>query len=1055
MNLKKLLQITPFFILSYGLSAAIPTSGAYITDETDFYVGGNALNDSLEMVNKLLCYTKNIRAETYINLPTATPNYLAIILEDNCNAAGKDSSGDQAAMSATSSDGQSGSGGAGGAGGQQQQAQPEQKKINQSRVTGNVTQPTEVDANGDMPMTAKLWANLPGDKSCMDPQSCTGLPFDATVYIKHIQTGSPSPVSRFGDFVMNYSIYADASTAAGTMGMALGLAGGTMGGQAFPSQFSLNNASDVSSVSYQSAKPVSYASHEDMFTAQAFSLGNGYLKGEGNTLTYKETFFGNYNDISITFSDTGSRGVYSREGYSDSGSVTAYYAFEVDNTAKTYCDKFLSGHTLDWSAMFTETNGVADGAQPALVAATTSDIENAGMPVLEKCFSLDQANLKKDVWRYGVYNEDGTRLELTGGSFPIRAAHPTDATKDDLFGWADYWGIWVDYFSETDATNANAIWTRDDGINDGKTYKLERKYVESTKITNLYKSLDSIHKQKISIWVDLWEGSWGWKSQWNTLLGNTCTSENAQDASNLNCFSEYQGYWDKDKYAFVLTHGFKWDYNNYNSDPLKELTTPIEISGTDWVLTMKKDPQNTPSDFTDDDLFTLWTWSPESQDSFEINHAAISNPAIGNSTAGLKTEKWSQVDLASLEGKTFRCIKDCIKPLEMNALMKAAADAIGTSDTSDDPVYGTPYTTGSADSAFDPNTTETYINDNGTAGDASDDFLSSYPGIRVGQTTQYKVISGDLYLGTTAIANNKFDLHLDTQTSIETTKTSTGFDSWGIFSNAYSKLPGWDATHNNWATTSLSWGMRNGKMVEVGSVSETDLQCQNPIADHPRYNDSDDLEQRYCYGRTWEGAVTETYEFSIISWPSYKLIDRSNDAVVVFEQPKKLVFDTTQALTASQTAEMGLSADDTGKSFTLTFEGFGNMWGIPGEVYDTCTGQGLGQYYYGSWNECHRWASRFVIPTGAELTNLDTTDTNKYYVKPLNGDQYLGVIASSGSAFTGLDTTDLANPNVLVDYGPGGDSANKIGDLPASSTLINNGKPSVMHGTILFDPSGS
>ena len=47
------------------------------------------------------------------------------------------------------------------------------------------------------------------------------LPFDATVYLKYEQTASASENSKFGDFKMNYTMYADAKEVADSfMGMA-------------------------------------------------------------------------------------------------------------------------------------------------------------------------------------------------------------------------------------------------------------------------------------------------------------------------------------------------------------------------------------------------------------------------------------------------------------------------------------------------------------------------------------------------------------------------------------------------------------------------------------------------------------------------------------------------------------------------------------------------------------------------------------------------------------------------------------------------------------------
>ena len=1020
------------FLFSFNSFAALPTQGEYTTDIPDFYVGGNPLNDSLNMVNLVLCYIKNTRPESYINLPPATPNYLAIIYEDECNAGGKDSSGDSSAMQATSSSGKSG----GGSGGSNNNNNTEVKTKLKSRVVANITQAATVDAEDKMPLVGKTWVTLKADPTCSTNPDCSGFPFDALIYQKMTQTASPSPVSKFGDFELNYSLYSDPGKGSNAIGSILaagaGPPTGAGGGVSLGSNTSITGKANIS---YAVPNSQSYTSHEQEFQGSSFALGHGYVKGSGNSLLFKEAFFGSFSDLYINFTDTGSRGVYTREAFGNSGPVTAYYAFDVNETEKRFCNKLLTAYQLSWDSMYSSDSGFEGGKEPAQTEMTTTEVTNAGLPTTEQCFSTNDADAKRDVWRYGIYhgteatspNSEGDRLELTGGSFPIRAENPS-AGGDDLFGWADYWGIWVDYDSRTGAESAT--WNRDDGVAGGP-YSLAKTYLETTQITNTYNSLDSIHKIKINFWIDYYEGAWGWKTNWNTLLGNTCDTTKVNDANDTTCYNEYEGYWDKDLGSFVLTHGLKWG-GNYNSDPRTELSTPITISASAWTTNMKKSA---------DDTYTLWTWSPETGNGYQITHASILAPTSANSTAGLKSEKWDRVDVATLNGKTFRCIIDCITPSAMNTRIQEVATLMGDGNDANNPQSNTPLA-----SIFDANSTSWFTE--------SGNWVS-VPGIATSLTTTYTVDSGKLYAGSVA-TNNEFNINATSQTAIANAKTASGLDDWGIFGNAYVKTASYHATSNTWATRGMNWGLRNGYMVETGSTAETELVCANdgnspPTYDqydnHPRYNDAVDNEVRFCEQNIWEGKVSQYYEFSIRTEGTYQLIDSGN--VVIFEQPKKLVLDTS-LFSPSQITESGLASGDQGKSYNLTFEGFGNLWGIPGEVYDTCAGVGLGEYYYGSWNDCHRWAAKFTIPEGAALSEL--ADSNKvYYAKPLNGDKYLATKTAPGddSLYAGLSLTDTGAATLIKDMGPGGNTTDKIGELPAEATYINSGNPAVIHGKII------
>ena len=76
---------------------------------------------------------------------------------------------------------------------------------------------------------------------------------------------------------------------------------------------------------------------------------------------------------------------------------------------------------------------------------------------------------------------------------------------------------------------------------------------------------------------------------------------------------------------------------------------------------------------------------------------------------------------------------------------------------------------------------------------------------------------------------------------------------------------------------------------------------------------------------------------------------------------------------------------DRGKDLRLEYGGFGDLHGIPGYVLDINTGESLGQYFDGDWKDNYRYISRFIIPTGSEVT--DKVTGTKYKVKALNGEE--------------------------------------------------------------------
>ena len=134
-----------------------------------------------------------------------------------------------------------------------------------------------------------------------------------------------------------------------------------------------------------------------------------------------------------------------------------------------------------------------------------------------------------------------------------------------------------------------------------------------------------------------------------------------------------------------------------------------------------------------------------------------------------------------------------------------------------------------------------------------------------------------------------------------------------------------------------------------------------------------------------------------------------------------------------------------GKKYKLKFEGYGELHNIPGRVVNTCTGQVLGRYVNGGWNQCYRYIHEFIIPDGSVLTNASGEDLK---VRALRGDEYLKKLDSipAGVSYTAT-AADLPAASNLQNLFSG---ANAIGDVP--TTVLNTGEPSVIHGETVVAP---
>ena len=102
--------------------------------------------------------------------------------------------------------------------------------------------------------------------------------------LKYQQTSNPTADNVLGNFTMNYSLYADAAKLA--------------------TQFGVTAPTDALDTTAMTKK--------EKIEAQNFSLGNGYVKSENNTILFKESIMG-IEEISISYNDTGAQGVYTHE----------------------------------------------------------------------------------------------------------------------------------------------------------------------------------------------------------------------------------------------------------------------------------------------------------------------------------------------------------------------------------------------------------------------------------------------------------------------------------------------------------------------------------------------------------------------------------------------------------------------------------------------------------------------------------------------------------------------------------------------------------------------
>jgi len=285
-------------------------------------------------------------------------------------------------------------------------------------------------------------------------------------------------------------------------------------------------------------------------------------------------------------------------------------------------------------------------------------------------------------------------------------------------------------------------------------------------------------------------------------------------------------------------------------------------------------------------------------------------------------------------------------------------------------------------------------------------------------------------------------------------------------------------------TRTLAWGAHMGELVPASELAN--LECRKVGKDlvyelHPIYGTSTDV-ARYCGNQLWEGGVEVKYSVNVETHAQYGVYyANAVDASAVIGEQVRIDPPKTMYYTVPETLTDGVATfgDDAGKRIRLEYNGHGELWGIPGFVYDTATGEDLGEHIQGEWKDTYRYLNRFIMPDGTVIED-GVDSTVSYQVKALDGEVWLtpadGSISGVGDLTNTYTDRYFGAPSDLVqdgkirnlgfeDWGTfdengfwAGEERDGVNDnefyLGAQPTpTVNSGNTAVVHGDVLFDPT--
>jgi hypothetical protein len=972
------------------LPITVMAQTAYETDEVDFYVENNAANEALEELNFVMCMMSNMGMDKMVN----RGKYKVSLYEDDCEKADTSSSDAQKAQPKSAQQQQQNSGSS-----SNSNATQETKK-----VTSGVVEVTRADENAIQ--KAKIWlflegeeedwvADMPADEKAN--MIAMGIPLkepDINIFIDARTTSGPSETSQFGefDYKMSFTMAKETDMCAQMMGQAASTAtneektelgclipaGAPVGGMRI-----LSNDNEVSYVDFRQ-------NDAPLRTVIRYTDNGSKIEG-------------------ITVNETGFSGGAPDYEWFDMQLVTSFSLDTGD--ASVYCSKTLSAGIMDFDNM-------DDKGFPAVTAVTLPHAPS-GLTSDESCYSLNESDAQKNVWRYGVYDAAGARASLSGVSpFPMNAkVTDENGNEQEVFGFADYWYVHVDdafkslvkYHPAADAT----VFTREQFAGDtgpAMTVKIAQSNQRLTKMTRSYLALNDLDKLTALMYVDGAAGSY-----WNTqFVALGFPAENA----------EYEGAYDSTNASWTFTKKITWDPNWQETT----LETPITFTNAQWIANMQKtesegdchlDSSCGDNDWQWTDYRSLWSWSPDTGGGYDVRKSSLENPADATAANGILVESNEELTPAQYPA-VLKCVFDCVSKATIDATATAAAALNGGGGN-----VVSPYITD----------TVQYVKSGARANEHFSGVLDSDVQNYTPEGLGIKDADGNL-MG-----------FADTVTQ----ETVSGV--------SFIKYPG-----ESWSEQ-IEWGIRTGRLIggADATAAQADLdklECDrrdndaavsgsNPYLDvHPVFSAT---AKRYCEQAFWDGTGPTTWyelSFGASEWDRKRYaIDQGTGDYVNFAKPKTLYYEVP-----ADTTKYG---DDAGKSVRLDFGGFGELWGIPGQVINVTTGEALGEFYSGAWNDNLRYVSRFMIEphNGVDPILTEKGSDTTYKVKALSGDQWLKLKAEAkGSLSYSLTEGNLPSFNNIIAVGPktddGADNPNSIGTKPVDADLINSAKPAVIHGEV-------
>lgn len=217
------------------------------------------------------------------------------------------------------------------------------------------------------------------------------------------------------------------------------------------------------------------------------------------------------------------------------------------------------------------------------------------------------------------------------------------------------------------------------------------------------------------------------------------------------------------------------------------------------------------------------------------------------------------------------------------------------------------------------------------------------------------------------------------------------------------------------ANTNYSWGAWTGPMIAQTDASQ--LACNYDAT-------------KTCPWQVWDSAVYYTWETGPETWNMFTGLRDSSGNFVVFDAPLKVKY------THSQTDATAADYKYNNIDFLLEYNGFGDLWGVPGKCVDMDSGLDV------ACGASTRWVPEFNIPGGSQVTDDSSIS---YLTKSLEREERMKQVAAAScsvalsTTITSMNNTTHPLPDIIYWQDPA------LGIEPAS---LRDAAPAVIDGIL-------